>query len=94
LTFNGLYGVISQKTELFITTDVSTSNPTFHYELVNFLYSSLSSPLHGLDESPVPGSTIITFTTFLIYFEAYQYEKDVQIQLSDGGCHISAFCIL
>jgi hypothetical protein len=28
LTFNGLHGVISQKTELFITTAVRTSNPT------------------------------------------------------------------
>jgi hypothetical protein len=27
LTFNGLYGVISQKIELFITTAVRTSNP-------------------------------------------------------------------
>jgi hypothetical protein len=27
-TFNGLHGVISQKTELFITTAVRTSNPT------------------------------------------------------------------
>jgi hypothetical protein len=29
LTFNGLHGVISQKTVLFITTAVRTSNPTF-----------------------------------------------------------------
>jgi hypothetical protein len=28
LNFNGLSGVISQKTELFITTVVGTSNPT------------------------------------------------------------------
>jgi hypothetical protein len=28
LTFNGLHCVISQKTELFITTGVRTSNPT------------------------------------------------------------------
>jgi hypothetical protein len=28
LTFNGVYGVIPQKTELFITTAVGTSNPT------------------------------------------------------------------
>jgi hypothetical protein len=27
LAFNGLHGVISQKTELFITTAVRTSNP-------------------------------------------------------------------
>jgi hypothetical protein len=29
LTFNGLHGVISRKAELFITTGVRTSNPTF-----------------------------------------------------------------
>jgi hypothetical protein len=29
LTFNGLHGVISQKIELFITTAVRTSNPTY-----------------------------------------------------------------
>jgi hypothetical protein len=29
LTFNGLHGVITQKIEIFITTDVSTSNPTY-----------------------------------------------------------------
>jgi hypothetical protein len=28
-TFNGIHGVISQKTELFITTTVRTSNPTW-----------------------------------------------------------------
>jgi hypothetical protein len=28
LTFNGLHGVISQKRVLFITTRVTTSNPT------------------------------------------------------------------
>jgi hypothetical protein len=28
LIFNGLHGIISQKTVLFITTDVRTSNPT------------------------------------------------------------------
>jgi hypothetical protein len=27
MTFNGLHGFISQKTELFITTGVKTSNP-------------------------------------------------------------------
>jgi hypothetical protein len=29
LSFNGLQGIISQKTELFITTAVRTSDPTF-----------------------------------------------------------------
>jgi hypothetical protein len=29
LTFNGIYGVISQKTERFIITAVTTSNPTY-----------------------------------------------------------------
>jgi hypothetical protein len=28
VTFNGLYGLIFQKTELFITTGVKSSNPT------------------------------------------------------------------
>jgi hypothetical protein len=28
LTFNGLHGIVSQKTGLFITTAVRTSNPT------------------------------------------------------------------
>jgi hypothetical protein len=31
LAFNGLHCVISQKIELFITTDVRTSNPTQYY---------------------------------------------------------------
>jgi hypothetical protein len=29
LTFNGIHGVMSQKIELFITTGVGTSDPTF-----------------------------------------------------------------
>jgi hypothetical protein len=41
LTFNGIHGVISQKTELFITTGVSTSNPTFPYSIfIPFTQSS------------------------------------------------------
>jgi hypothetical protein len=33
LTFNGLHGVMSKKTELFITTAVGTSNPTCYWLL-------------------------------------------------------------
>jgi hypothetical protein len=29
MTFNGLHGVITQKIELFVTTGVKTSNPTY-----------------------------------------------------------------
>jgi hypothetical protein len=29
LTFHGLHGVVSQKTELLLTIDVRTSNPTY-----------------------------------------------------------------
>jgi hypothetical protein len=31
--FNGVYGIISQKIVLFITTAVKTSNPAFKYQL-------------------------------------------------------------
>jgi hypothetical protein len=37
LTFNGLHGVISQKTELFITTAVRTSNPTSQLRFLRWL---------------------------------------------------------
>jgi hypothetical protein len=33
LTFNGLHGIISQKTELFIITAVRTSNPAYGYSV-------------------------------------------------------------
>jgi hypothetical protein len=42
LTFNGLYGIISQKLELFITTAVRTSNPRqIHYLWLECSFSTL-----------------------------------------------------
>jgi hypothetical protein len=42
LTFNGLHGVISQEIELFITTAVRTSDPTF---VLNILGSDIHKNL-------------------------------------------------
>jgi hypothetical protein len=37
MSFNGLHGVISQKVELFITTGVTTSNPTSVFSSSTYL---------------------------------------------------------
>jgi hypothetical protein len=42
LTFNGLHGVISQKTELFITTAVRTSNPTQSLFILRIIGNALT----------------------------------------------------
>jgi hypothetical protein len=41
--FNGLHGVTSQKTELFITTAMRTTNPAMYSELVMNLRAGLNS---------------------------------------------------
>jgi hypothetical protein len=51
LTFNGLYGVTFQKTVLFITTGVRTSNPTKIYVTLNqfdFVFKYSLTSLHRL----------------------------------------------
>jgi hypothetical protein len=42
LIFNGLYGVVSQKTELFVTTAVRTSNPTCEVHAFSYVNTRLS----------------------------------------------------
>jgi hypothetical protein len=65
LTFNGLQGVISQKTVLFITTAVRTSNPTifilfilFSYLLFNSDYEASDCIMIGVIGKDVKGSGI------------------------------------
>jgi hypothetical protein len=46
-SYNGLHGVISQKTELFTSTAVTTPNPTLRQDVTPFWYLAVTTPRPG-----------------------------------------------
>jgi GNAT superfamily N-acetyltransferase len=91
LAFNGLYGVISQKIELFITTVVRTSNPTNYVmfliesskDLEDDGFNTNHPYFHCLVVDAISDNDLCMVVGYAVYYYTYSTWQGKAIYLED-----------